>query len=696
MFFLRLGSDLALSIEQQQRLIRLQRKRPDLVAALVSLDSVSVLSGDEVVIHSPTETEVARLQAWGGGWHVFLPGAELEQALDYIRQGAAGVLSTFDALLAFLEDEQTLETAVRVDLAALYTLTALFDELSAGSRSTNTSHLKRLCELLEVDFVALVLAGQELELAFRPDSDGSDWGDWFGDSRPPYDASDNSSQSPFNRTLLQLPSHPIWIEDVLIEECPGPNSLDARLVAGRIRGSRATRGMAVSLLPLAARLQGQQLQRSWLLSRVLNAKREWEGTVDTIPDPIVLLDLSGQILRGNQALADLVGRDVREVSGTLASTLLGIGLETLPGGFFQGMENVAASDATNARHPTSEQGSAAEALSSDLNSMLNSAPRPTPAGALPGFESGEAELWLPIAPDRTFKARCYSLPVVREEGMTQEVLVYLRDITEEKRLLSIIGQQERYAAFGELAEMLFHDFGSPIGALQVDISYLHGVLPEVVDAARQHAKKYKNRSLEEQLKYVMEGLDDIMMCSQRLSQMSSTLQQYRRLGAGRGAEMLQVDLNVMLSTLPRLYQSLARSKRIEVRTELKSLAPILGHSHELMRVFENLIKNAIEAQPAGGEILLQAETLSTGPSPQGSAEEVVVRITDQGHGIAADVLPHIFERGFTTRMAVGGTGLGLYVSRQIILQHGGAIQVASVEGKGTSFTIVLPAMPELE
>jgi signal transduction histidine kinase len=103
----------------------------------------------------------------------------------------------------------------------------------------------------------------------------------------------------------------------------------------------------------------------------------------------------------------------------------------------------------------------------------------------------------------------------------------------------------------------------------------------------------------------------------------------------------------------------------------------------LRRVLDNLLSNAIKYSPAGGEVVV---TLAA------DGDSAVLRVRDQGLGIPAEDLPHIFERFRRARNAaeIVGTGLGLSGARQLVEQHGGTIQVESQEGAGSTFTVRLP------
>ena len=106
----------------------------------------------------------------------------------------------------------------------------------------------------------------------------------------------------------------------------------------------------------------------------------------------------------------------------------------------------------------------------------------------------------------------------------------------------------------------------------------------------------------------------------------------------------------------------------------------------MAQVFDNLILNAFRYTPEGGEVVLSASA---------SQEGVKFQVRDSGSGIAAEDLPHIFDRlyrGDKSRQQNGESGLGLAIARSIVEAHGGSIMVESEVRKGTSFTITLPEL----
>ena len=132
-------------------------------------------------------------------------------------------------------------------------------------------------------------------------------------------------------------------------------------------------------------------------------------------------------------------------------------------------------------------------------------------------------------------------------------------------------------------------------------------------------------------------------------------------------------------------------KNVKVITEFRpGLAKVMGIINQLQQVFINLILNAQQAMPDGGELKISVENVidEKNQSPSG----VKIEFADTGCGIAEENLFHIFEPFFTTKQKEKGTGLGLAVSYQIVQEHKGSISLSSEAGKGAVFTIILPAI----
>ncbi|MEK6777690.1 MAG: HAMP domain-containing sensor histidine kinase [bacterium] len=169
----------------------------------------------------------------------------------------------------------------------------------------------------------------------------------------------------------------------------------------------------------------------------------------------------------------------------------------------------------------------------------------------------------------------------------------------------------------------------------------------------------------------------------------------------------KVNLSEMVLEFEQINQGECRIKDIRISSTIKNTIPlILAEPNRLRQVFSNLIKNAINYSPPGGEIRIEAECIKEtgapmGPGPAGGtaepAEWIEISVSDQGPGIPEAFHEMIFDKfqqiESDVQFAKGGTGLGLPISREIIAKHGGKIWVEKQNGKGTCFKFRIPVTP---
>ncbi len=191
--------------------------------------------------------------------------------------------------------------------------------------------------------------------------------------------------------------------------------------------------------------------------------------------------------------------------------------------------------------------------------------------------------------------------------------------------------------------------------------------------------------------------------SQRMARLVSDLLTLARLDAGAlGPQFKTLDLATMLPQWVARFQSRAEQAGVSLSLVMDSPPPVEGDAERLEQVVANLVDNSIKYNRVGGQVQVRAdaETRVESPSrapfrkaPQLSKEWAVIRVSDTGAGIPKSHLPRLFERfyrGNRARLA-GGSGLGLSIVREIVDAHHGRVEVQSDEGKGTTFSVWLPA-----
>ncbi len=223
-----------------------------------------------------------------------------------------------------------------------------------------------------------------------------------------------------------------------------------------------------------------------------------------------------------------------------------------------------------------------------------------------------------------------------------------------------IGRSEQLASVGRLAAGVAHEINNP----------LTGVLA-FADLLRD------KENMDEQDR---QDLDLIVRETKRAREIVRGLLDFAR---ETPAIMTRLSINdVIRQTLVLLGKREAFQGIIIVEDLADGLPSIDGDRNQLQQVFINLSLNACEAMPNGGTLLVSTTC---------EDDHVVIKVTDTGCGIRAEHVDQIFEPFFTTKPVGKGTGLGLSVSYGIVHQHGGSLEVESEEGKGTTFTVRLPA-----
>jgi len=148
-----------------------------------------------------------------------------------------------------------------------------------------------------------------------------------------------------------------------------------------------------------------------------------------------------------------------------------------------------------------------------------------------------------------------------------------------------------------------------------------------------------------------------------------------------------INLADIIEVTIRLVQNQLTLSNIRLKKHIPENIPkINGNSDSLKQVFVNLFFNAIQAMPEGGSLTVVVS--------QGARGFVSVQVADTGVGIPRDVMDRIFDPFYTTKPVGIGTGLGLSIVYGIVKKHGGHIEVQSEQGKGTTFTVFLPAVEE--
>jgi two-component system cell cycle sensor histidine kinase/response regulator CckA len=350
----------------------------------------------------------------------------------------------------------------------------------------------------------------------------------------------------------------------------------------------------------------------------LHPKRQIDLTtlMQSIPEAALIIDTKGKVVDANSAAAELL-RSQRE-------KMLGENYERL-------------SQAINT-------GSNGQRHNPIFDRALKGIPVQAERRLVRTSVNGEVELLVSATPMRN------------EQGEVIAALIIARDITELTALQHRIGAVERHLAIGQMAAALAHDFNNILTAI--------GQAAYILESAKT--------SEDQRHKHI--GV--IQNAVRRGAEIIARVREYIRTGVG---VLEPVDIRQLMGEAIELTNPLSARAGVRVRSELKDVPLARANAADLRRVFTNIIINAIEAMPKGGEMSVSCYR---------EGDHIVATVSDTGMGIAPENQGKVFFPYFTTKQE--GTGLGLSGAQKILLAQGGNIHFRTELGKGTTFIVILP------
>jgi PAS domain S-box-containing protein len=261
-------------------------------------------------------------------------------------------------------------------------------------------------------------------------------------------------------------------------------------------------------------------------------------------------------------------------------------------------------------------------------------------------------VWVPIEDS--------AAPIVDDDGKVVGVVLVFRDVTNERRMQEALRQADRLAVAGRLAASVAHEINNPLAAV-TNLIYLAMKESSNPEATARHLQL-----AERELK--------------RVAHVSRQALRFHRLSH----EIAEFDAAKILEEVIELYGPRFTAMGITVERAYETGLKIVGSADDLRQVISNILINSADAMSRGGELTVSAKN---------NSDSLVVTVEDDGHGITAENLPKIFEPFFTTKKELG-TGLGLWIVKDIVEKNGGQVRVGSKVGPGggTRVEIELPAV----
>ena len=230
-------------------------------------------------------------------------------------------------------------------------------------------------------------------------------------------------------------------------------------------------------------------------------------------------------------------------------------------------------------------------------------------------------------------------------------------------------QAERVAAWRELARRLAHELKNPLFPLQVTV--------ENLTRAKQKSPEMFEEVFREGTATLLAEINNLKTIIGRFSEFSRMPQPQRR----------PTQVNDVVRSVLRVFQAQLQNddkSQITVRTELSNALPEISADPDLLhRALQNLVLNAIDAMPLGGELAIRTAPLG---------DRIELSVSDTGSGLTQEECGRLFTPYYTTKQH--GTGLGLAIVQSVVSDHGGKISVESTKEKGTMFRIELPREPQ--
>jgi PAS domain S-box-containing protein len=254
-------------------------------------------------------------------------------------------------------------------------------------------------------------------------------------------------------------------------------------------------------------------------------------------------------------------------------------------------------------------------------------------------------------------------PITDDSGRLIGVVLVFRDASDERSLQEVLRRTEKLAAAARLAATVAHEINNPLEAVG-NLIFLARTNSDSNEAVEQHLK----------------------MAEQELARVSHITRQ--TLGFYRESTLpSRVDIPTVVEQTLTVYATKLQQKQIRLHLSLQECPPVNGFAGEIQQLISNIISNAIDALPYNGTLKIDSSTIKLV-----SSEAIKLQIEDDGPGISAENMKRIFEPFFTTKKDVG-TGLGLWVCKEIAERHGGTVEVRSNNQNGSTgaiFTVLLP------
>jgi len=260
-----------------------------------------------------------------------------------------------------------------------------------------------------------------------------------------------------------------------------------------------------------------------------------------------------------------------------------------------------------------------------------------------------------------------ALPVKSESEVTGRLLILIEDITDRRARTEEQKRMEKLLSIGHMAAGLAHEIRNPLNSLSLRI--------QLLKRAFRNAHALNDPRMRDSIQ------EDLAIIEDEISRLNQVVEQALHASASMPKAMLEIDPAFFLQDLERFVRPECEQAGVTlgIQIETEPTVRVLGDRNALRQVFLNLVKNALEAMPDGGHLVLCCQRVR---------DQICFCVRDTGRGMSPEEQESIFEPYYTTRAK--GTGLGLVIVQRSVQNHGGSIEVESALGKGTEIRLYFP------
>ena len=259
--------------------------------------------------------------------------------------------------------------------------------------------------------------------------------------------------------------------------------------------------------------------------------------------------------------------------------------------------------------------------------------------------------------------RLYMVPFSEGEGGAPRFVIILSDITTEKKSTAELIESEKISSILLLAAGVAHELGNPLNSLTIHLQLIGRKLKKLPGSKEAAALG-----------------ESIKICQDEVTRLDGIIRNFLEAIRPRPPDLAEVNVVEVIEDVLRFQGKEIEDCGLAIDGELPASTPvIMADRNQLKQVFFNLLKNAMEAMPAGGKLSLKVRA---------DDDSVYILIADTGGGIKTGDLAKLFSPYHTTK--VGGHGLGLMIVQRIMRDHGGHVGIESKAGTGTVVTLQFP------